>query len=154
MFQIFRKLLSRLKFSKTICDEAGQPYLRRFYIFECRWGNVYLHQILRSDGDRDLHDHPWDFTSIILKGGYTEVNRVVFEDGTTANLECWWEQGDIIRHRAEDAHRLILEPNTTTWTLVFTGPKRREWGFHTPSGWLHWVRYLDIKFGAGNWTEV
>jgi hypothetical protein len=37
-----------------------------------RFGGVKLHHILRSDDDRDLHDHPWSFLSIVLKGGYWE----------------------------------------------------------------------------------
>ena len=39
---------------------AERPYLRRWWVIpRNRLFNVYLHQFLRSDDDRALHDHPW-----------------------------------------------------------------------------------------------
>src|SRR3546814_20880058 len=49
------------------------PYLRRWYIIpRNRWFNVYLHEFLRDDDDRALHDHPWVNLSILLRGQYVE----------------------------------------------------------------------------------
>lgn len=117
----------------TIGD-AANPYMHR-WVLTTPWGTVRLHHIVRSDDDRCLHDHPWSFVSLILRGGYFDI---------TADAERWCRAGTIVRHRAEDAHRLVVLPRSvgTTWTLVFTGPRRRKWGFHTPDGWVYWREFL------------
>ena len=54
----------------------------------------------------------------------------------------WRRPLSYTRRRAEDLHRLILPAGTTAWTLFITWPKRREWGFATPQGWVHNVPYV------------
>lgn len=50
----------------VVIGEADSPYLLRWHpiprnpIF-----NVYLHQFLRDDDDRALHDHPWVNVSLL-----------------------------------------------------------------------------------------
>src|SRR5574337_503235 len=34
--------------------------------------SAYLHCFLRSDDDRALHDHPWFWCSVLLRGRYVE----------------------------------------------------------------------------------
>ncbi|MHA2063638.1 MAG: hypothetical protein ACXABY_04560 [Candidatus Thorarchaeota archaeon] len=104
-------------------------YMER-WILKTPFGSIRLHHILRSDNDRHLHDHPWSFTSILLTNGYTEVT----EDG-----EKHWPQFSVIEVKAEDRHRLVL--SRPVWTLVFAGPKIREWGFWTDTGFVHWQDY-------------
>jgi hypothetical protein len=48
------------------------PYLTRWTILEIAGWSLKLHRFHRSDEDRDLHDHPWTFWSLILLGGYYE----------------------------------------------------------------------------------
>lgn len=54
----------------------------------------------------------------------------------------WRRPMSYTRRQAEALHRLVLPAGTTAWTLFFTWPKRREWGFETPDGWVHHVSYL------------
>jgi hypothetical protein len=54
----------------------GGSYMRR-YIFRTPWFTLRLHHILRSDDDRHLHDHPFDFTSFLLTGGYHRAHGPV-----------------------------------------------------------------------------
>jgi hypothetical protein len=121
-------------------------YMRR-WIWKTPWGTLRLHNILRSDDDRHLHDHPFDFTSFLLSGGYTEETQG--EQHWTAGIlvadvrvRRWWPRFSIVRKRAEDAHRLILD--RPLWTFVVSGLKRRAWGFHTEKGWIVHTRYLDL----------
>lgn len=109
------------------------------------WFSARIHHILRSDKDRDLHDHPQDYCSIILRGGYTELTPVyVYKE----NLErviagtktTWYGPGSALFRRAEDLHRLLL-PAGPTISLFITGPRRREWGFQTSEGWVPWKEY-------------
>lgn len=121
----------------TLVNATGDPYLRRYYLVRNEWFKIYVHHILRSDEDEELHDHPWDFVSFLLWGYYLEwlPSKAIF-----------WPQFSIIRHKAEDAHRLELQE--PAWTLVFVGKKRRDWGFFTADGWLpHWD-FFKLKFGG------
>lgn len=138
-------------------DGSGQPYLRRWYLIpRNRFGNVYLHQFLRSDEDRALHNHPWWFVSMILRGAYDEIT-----DSSTRRRSA----GSIAFRPAKWSHRVQLLPRecspckgtgigygkvtggwletdcsacdgsgetgaeAPTWTLIVTGPRRHVWGF-------------------------
>jgi len=109
-------------------------YMRR-WIFQTPWGTIHLHHILRSDGDRAFHDHPWNFTSNLLSGGYTELRPAGY-NATTMRV---WPRWSIVRRKATDLHRLILDK--PVWTLVFTSKKLREWGFVEDGKWTHWREY-------------
>lgn len=95
------------------------------------------------------HDHPWWFISIILRGGYTE--EVCTPDNFRMAGNVWIpEKYCSIRFfnfkNNTDLHRItsFRYPREGAWTLVLTGPIRREWGFMTANGWV------DRKaFGAG-----
>ena len=47
-------------------------------------------------------------------------------------------------HRpAEYIHRVNDPENGKKWvTLVWHGPKRRDWGFWVEGTWVHWRKYL------------
>jgi len=99
------------------------------------WFKVYVHKFLRSDEDRALHDHPWEFWSVMLRGTYIEVTedartvRSVRKHPVVHRPATW-------RHRVElVGHGVAEQP---CWTLIVTGPKVREWGFHCPDRFVHW----------------
>jgi hypothetical protein len=157
---------------QIIRNDDGDPYMIRRAI-NTPLGGVKLHQFLRSDDDRDLHDHPWSFVSLILRGGYWEHTHapcVAAKDGRHAGYydttlrvyRCglrgcslpqnewprerrWYGIGSLLVRPAHWTHRVELPEGKTSWSLVFTGPKRREWGFHTICGWIPWTRYWDAK---------
>lgn len=112
----------------------GAPYMTRHYLRHSReHGDIRFHRIRTSDSDRHLHDHPWDFVSLILHGSYIEI---------TPEAETRYEAPCVIVRRAEDLHRLIL-PDGEVWTFVVTGRPRRRWGFQTDGGgWMYWRDYL------------
>jgi len=105
-------------FKRQVIERNGDPYMIRFRLIQTPWFAVYLHHILRSDVDIDLHDHPWNFWSIMLSGGYWEQVR----DDQGENRERWIAPWSIVRHRAEDYHRLVLY--RPAWTLVLCGRRR------------------------------
>jgi len=136
------RVLMRIFGFFVITNAVGSPYLCRYRLFRCPFFKVCLHHILRSDEDDELHDHPWSFVSLVLWAGYLEVlpagaRRV--------------GPGSIVRHRATDAHRLILD--RPAWTLIFMTGKKRAWGFHGKDGWIPYASFFDRKFGAGNWVS-
>jgi hypothetical protein len=115
----------------------GDNYLRRWWVIPRNaMGNVYLHEILQSDDDRALHDHPWQNTSILLSGSYTEhTPEGVFER----------KAGDVVTRQAESLHRLVIPDGGSALTIFMTGPVVREWGFDCPQGWRHWREFVDAR---------
>lgn len=107
-----------------VLSEYGEDYLERWILDKDRLtGSVYIHRILRSDYDEELHDHPGDNLSIVLHGTMVEIT----EDG-----ERLLFPGSVIHRRADERHRLRLtEPVTTIWIM---GERIREWGFWDKSG--------------------
>jgi len=135
VWQLFLKILPL----EVIRSPEGEPYLKRYTCFWTPWFRVYLHNILRSDDDRELHDHPWKFTTYILEGGYLEH----VPQGTLRR-----DPGTVVRHEAEDMHRIELIDGKPAWTFVICGPKVREWGFQcTTRGWVdanHFLKHKEI----------
>lgn len=124
-----------------IYSEHLGDYMRR-WILQWPGGTLRLHHIMRSDVGRDLHDHPWDFWSLLLTGGYTEVRPARFNPHTKQTepeRAIYWPRFSVVRRQAEDLHRLVLR--VPVWTVVWTGPKRRTWGFRTRRGWVPWRSY-------------
>lgn len=114
----------------------GERYMRRWHLRRSKSrNNLYLHRYDGSDDDRALHDHPWRSVSILLWGRIGEVTPA----GDKRVLP--W----IPKYRnAEYTHRIILK-SKRAYTLFFTFPKIREWGFHCPNGWVHWTKFTDAE---------
>jgi len=117
-----------------------RPYMMRWWLLPRNpWLNVYLHKFLRDDDDRALHDHPWWFISVMLRGRYVEIM-----DHTT-NVRT---AGTIAYRSATARHRITLDRDAggnpiPCWTLIITGPKVRTWGFHCPKGFVPWHEFVD-----------
>ena len=119
---------------------------------------VYVHDIEQPDPGLDLHDHPWPFVTIVVRGGYSE------EYAHTRDASAWagiaeeldeshgpaglhprglvrtWRRGSIHRIRMTEAHRIIVaDPGTRT--ILLRGRKTRGWGFYLPIGWIDQTRY-------------
>ena len=115
----------------------GDDYLRRWWIVPRNpLMNVYLHEILHSDDDRALHDHPWANQTLVIDGGYQEVTPAGDHTRTV---------GEIIYREATDLHRLVVPAGGRAVTLFITGPVVREWGFACPQGWRHWRDFVDER---------
>jgi hypothetical protein len=115
---------------RVIGAERRSPLLIRYFLLRSSVLGIYLHKLCRSDEDRALHDHPWTFISVILTEGYIEH---------TPSGGRKVRPGSILYRPAEWQHRLELK--RPAWTLVFRFHRRREWGFHCPSGWLPWQQF-------------
>lgn len=125
-------------------------HLRRWWVIpRNKWFNIYLHQFLRSDDPRALHDHPWMNPSIVLKGAYLEH----LQDGRVKLRKPWrpWVFWRLPMRRATTAHRVALIDGKPVWTLFLTGPLVRPWGFLCPKGWVPWKDFVLVRPG-GNET--
>jgi len=144
------KLLKRLGRHRIIMDRQNNlPYLERYYVFlkdRKRFPfNVFIHKFLKSDPD-DVHDHPWPYATLILKGGYWEWTPNFDSAGLKISETRHWRGPGHFRFcKAESYHRIELDPNVTCWTMFMPGPQRREWGFLVKDQWIHNNTYLEQK---------
>ena len=147
---MFLKLLERLGRKRIILDRvAEEPYLERYYVFlkERKWFpfNIFIHKFLKSDPD-DVHDHPWPYATLILKGGYFEWTPVFNDKGNKIGEICQWRAPGHFRVcRSTSYHRIELDPSVTCWTMFMPGPQKREWGFLVNNKWIHNEQYLAAK---------
>lgn len=128
-----------------IYGKGGEMYMGRWWLFnpypypeekrENRFPiSIRIHHIKRKDEDRELHDHPWNARTIILKGGYTEVR----EDGK----RYFRLSGDTAKLKYGEYHRITYVPPEGTWTLFITGKYRGTWGFLVDGVKVQWRQYL------------
>ena len=144
------KLLDRLGRKRIVMDRVeNEPYLERYYLFlrerEQFPFNVFLHKFLKSDPD-DVHDHPWPYATLVLKGGYWEwIPHFDTVGRKTGEYQVWRGPGHFRISKANSFHRIELDPDITAWTLFMPGPKQRDWGFLVKNQWIQWEQYLKQR---------
>jgi hypothetical protein len=142
-------LLNRL-LGRSDIHMRGSPYMERWQFVDRPSFGARVHHILRSDWDRALHDHPWDFTSVILTGGYYEhrpINlklctddevQALLDAGSTIHgctgsklmsVRTWHGPGSILRRRAEDLHRIELKKELVATSSGMTPVDIPAWTF-------------------------
>jgi hypothetical protein len=127
----------------------NEPYLERYYVFlkdRKRFPfNVFIHKFLKSDPD-DLHDHPWSYATLILKGGYYEWVPLRASNGDIiGQKKVWRGPGHFRMCSANSYHRIELKPGVTAWTLFMPGPQKRDWGFLRKGTWVEHSQYLKER---------
>lgn len=119
-------------------DPPYEDYLWRLRIIQTPWFGIYLHKICTPDSRPVLHDHPWAFTSIVLKGGYLE-----FIPGPFYAKSNYVKRLNVKRFN-NSFHWIAELDRTPTWTLVFVGRRRRTWGYLEQDG--TYTPYNEHKF--------
>lgn len=163
---MIERILDRLfpwKIIRDACDQIGLPgyrpvLLKRWFVWGSDLGStlgfrILIHKLCRSDSDRELHDHPWPFISVVLRRGYFEETQEPCKTcGQTIacpvlpTIQKRKRPGMILFRPAIHRHRVILADETKpAWTLVFTTAKRREWGFWRDGRWIHWKQFVAVR---------
>lgn len=101
-----------------------------FTKFHLNNGQV-LHRFTQSDAEEPPHDHPFNFTSHILSGGYVEEVFTVHPDGTHSIERVERKPGTSHRVLATTIHRLVDLPTGECLTLIEPGPLERVSGFYS-----------------------
>ena len=144
---MIKKIFQKLGRHRVILDRLdNEPYLERYYVFlkDRSWFpfNIFVHKFLKSDPD-DVHDHPWPFFTVILKGGYWEWTPTFNRKGEKiAEIGKWHGAGSFRTAGANTYHRIELDPDIECWTLFMPGRKKRDWGFLVKNKWVQWEQYL------------
>lgn len=150
MFKKLLTVLDKIGRKRIVMDRVNnEPYLERYYLFlkdRKRFPfNVFLHRFLKSDPD-DVHDHPWPYFTIILKGGYYEWIPVFNQQGKKVyEISKWCRPGHFRLCSAASFHRIELDPTVECWTLFMPGPQQRDWGFLVNNRWVQWEKYLSLR---------
>lgn len=129
--------------------DSDEPYLVRYYLFlKDRKNfpfNITLHKVLKSDEDV-LHDHPWSYATLILKGGYWENLPIYAREGHVCGSHKVWRGPGHFRYRkSDDLHFLELEKDANgneipCWSLFYMGKKAKSWGF------LPWIKNAGYRW--------
>src|ERR1019366_2459105 len=139
---------ARWRASRTGGEPVRRPFLLRWYVIpKNRFFNVYLHQFIRDDEDRALHDHPFFNMSLLLRGQYIEHTvrsggvhwRQLFKAGALKFRSPWsahrveltsqWvstpEGLDYLDDRAPNLPKWVEydQRRSPSWSLFITGPK-------------------------------
>ena len=123
----------------------NQPYLERYFLVsKSRWNDAtFLHVFWNSDLD-GLHDHPWPWERLILRGSYWEEHH----DGTRTLCE----PGHYVRRSARELHRVVVNSRGPVWTLFRHGPRERSWGFLDVMK-TRFVEHHEL-YGDNDWWEL
>ena len=183
MINLFWRLLAKLLASPAIAGwliasaqrtpylhimsaDGGEMYMGRWWLFNpydrdshrsrlwwCPW-SVRIHHIKRPDNDRDLHDHPWNARTIILRGGYTEQRLLDHDDAALAGLNVPASAqateyidrrpGDTASLRYGEYHRIDSVAEGGAFTLFISGPYQGTWGFLVRGAKVPWRTYTGI----------
>jgi len=106
------------------------PYLQRYFAGTFRDGSdLWLHRFLSADGDRHLHSHPFEFSSVMLCGGYTE---------------------EFIDRNGSKDHRVTL-PNPKSQMHIYLEEILESLKSNNP---MFWMTFLNLSCGAQNQLDV
>lgn len=131
---------------------------------------LMVHHFLPNADDRDLHDHPRPFWTLVLRGFYDDIkpcdwckstgnmyHDVEGERQTDGYCLGCGSTGMVLRERmgpgklrfrpASHVHRTKVGPSGC-WTLVLMGPLQRRWGFWHLGEWWYWKDHERV-FGFG-----
>ena len=121
------------------------PYIIRWTLVRTPLGSLMVHKMCRSDYERALHDHPWNFVSVVLKGFYWEAvgpgARVMRKRWSVAYRPATWKHRVVLPLARGE---FINNPpkHEPCWTLVLCSRRLRSWGFWMPDGtWCWWRKH-------------
>lgn len=112
------------------------------------WPSIRIHHILREDLARDMHDHPWNARTIILKGWYEEERLATdysngygySSNGDKINF-YHRKPGDTATIKHNEYHNIKAVSKDGVWTLFFTWEYLGTWGFLVNGKKVAWREY-------------
>lgn len=125
-----------MKLIKEIKSKTGKLHFRRWELIKTPWFSVWIHGIYAADEDKHLHNHPWDFKSLILKGSYLEE---------TENGLVLQSVGKFNSRNGQDFHKILKLNDPVVYTLFIASPVKREWGYKVSGQFIHHQEYRRLK---------
>lgn len=125
-----------MKLIKEIKSKDGKLHFRRWQILKTPWFSIWLHGIYAADEDKHLHNHPWDFKSMVLKGSYIEETQHGFI--TQKPLKFNSRNGNSF-HKI---HKLLTP---VVYTIFFVTKQKRQWGYLVDGDFIDNETYRKMK---------
>ena len=107
------KLTWGQKLGNTEC-----PYIQR-WVLDLGFFSIRIHKWFGSDDARHFHDHPWFYISLVLWGSYNDISPNGIKERKAPSIAYF---------PASHQHTVQLT-SKTCWTILITGPEKRQWGF-------------------------
>ena len=118
--------------------DSEDDYLARWRIIQTPLFGIYLHKLGTPDPRATLHDHPWPFLAIVLRGGYDECRRDTHIYDPAREDTRTYSYPNIVRRfnrmPLNSLHWIARLHRVPTWTLVFVGRRCRIWGYLDRNG--------------------
>lgn len=131
------------KIVKEIRTKSGFLCFRRSQILNLKIFSICIHEFFQQCGDTSfdkdiyLHDHPYEFYTLVLRGGYEECSldirdiknpeNKIYKIGSLRKIDKY------IFHRihsiTNDCKLTELLGIRYCKTLCFIGPRNRNWGY-------------------------
>lgn len=108
--------------------------LRRWKITVGKLCSVRLHHWVAGDPEEYQHAHPWNFLTVVLRGGYDDVG-----EGRAPDLV----RAPAVRYRPLTWRHSVINCVPGTWSIVITGRIVRSW--------LFWIK--DREVDEQEWNE-
>lgn len=121
---------------KEIKSKDGVVHFRRWRILYTPWFKINLHGIYKRDEDKHLHNHPWNFASIVLKGFYVE------EKSDGLNLRY---PGQIAIRKKDVFHKIYSLCSKSVYTLNIMWGKEEVWGYKVDDKFVDHETYRQMK---------
>lgn len=143
---------ARTPYRNIVSADGADIYMYRYWLFNPYpapgvynkpgvWNylpSIRLHHIMREDLDRDLHDHPWNARTFILRGWYIEERE---GDGHACRERF---AGTTAKLKFREYHRIGLVSPGGVWTLFMTWRKQGGWGFKVDGTHVPYEKYLNL----------
>lgn len=123
-----------------------------FQLFSTPFLTVQIHRINFPDPTGFYHDHPWNFVSFVLRGGYDEYiweDPYDFKNTSTKKRPLF----SIHRIGVGQSHR-IYRCKPKTLTLFFCGPWKRDGFTFYQNGDIFDVSAMVESSGGYNITKM
>ena len=127
-------VLFEKRFEVPDYDDPSKVSRTRWRLIHTPWFGIYLHKWNKPDPRPTLHNHPWPFFSIILKGWYEEL-RLKDLDG----LVKW------INVVKRDEYHTVTSVKPGTISLMFVGRTHEDWGYWTDKGYVNFDKHPHSK---------
>ena len=155
LWRLVAKVISRPAIANYLIKRAMKTeyfhlegYMNRYWLFNrysevgsstvvpkrFKWlPSIRIHHILRADDARDLHDHPWNARTIILKGWYNERRLdywSLYSDVWVPTMKQFGRsRGDTATINFGEYHSIDEVSEGGVWTLFIAGDYLGTWGF-------------------------
>jgi len=137
-----------------IKSKTGVLHFRRWKLFGTAWFSVFLHGIYESDKDKHMHNHPWSYCSIIVKGEYVEE----YLDGSDTKIRFrnsrplrnfynpkYWPQ--LFKFQPSTRfHKILKLVTPVVYSIVIARTNdTRLWGYNVDGKFIDNITYRELK---------